>query len=387
MNSILLMFHVGQDAGYAIKPLYSVFFEMAKRLVGDSNKVHASFCKLSGKGTRGSSPDDSNVIEFDPSSNDSAQHAFIRKYVARNGIDVVFGFDQPVRQTTYRHLRKAGVRTIVSYQGAPMSSLHTGLLLKLKQLEVLLSPGSPDHYVFESRAMAETAWGGRGISKNDISIVNLGVDTDRFRPGSDGNAYVYSAFSIPLDRRVIYYSGHMSERKGIAVLVRAAMYLHDGGRDDFHFLLLGNRQGEEQRYLDMLADSLARDHVTFGGYRDDVERLLPCCYAGVIASTGWDSFTMSSLEIAACGLPLLVSDLQGLSETIAAGETGYLFRPGDHVELAGHITGLLEDVEKRNMMGEKARQRIVADFTRRQQISRLVAVMQSVTGDSDICVG
>ena len=57
---------------------------------------------------------------------------------------------------------------------------------------------------------------------------------------------------------------------------------------------------------------------------DDLSRIFPCCYAGVIASTGWDSFTVSSLEMASSGLPLVVSNLQGLSESIEADVTGFL---------------------------------------------------------------
>jgi glycosyltransferase involved in cell wall biosynthesis len=99
---------------------------------------------------------------------------------------------------------------------------------------------------------------------------------------------VHDIFTIPADRKIIYYSGHMEERKGVAVLMHAARDLYDRhGRRDFHFLILGNREGEEQRFLDMLKDTGAWDHVTFGGYRKDFEQILPGCYLGAIASTGW----------------------------------------------------------------------------------------------------
>jgi glycogen(starch) synthase len=90
---------------------------------------------------------------------------------------------------------------------------------------------------------------------------------------------------------------------------------------------------------------------------------------------------MSSLEIASCGLPLLVSRLQGLVETIEEGETGYSFTPGDHDELAMRITGLLEDPARRDRMGVRARQRILSGFTRQQQIDNLVEVVGRVIRD------
>jgi len=54
----------------------------------------------------------------------------------------------------------------------------------------------------------------------------------------------------------------------------------------------------------------------FGGYRSDLDLLQRGCYAGVIASTGWDSFARSGLEMQASGLPVLVSDLRGLREVM-----------------------------------------------------------------------
>jgi len=378
-NSILVSFHVSPDAGYAINSLITTFIRMAEKLVVDERNIHVTFPGMTGKERCDAITGVRNLVEFDPATRDPGKLDMIQTYIRKHGIEVVFGFDLPVRQASYRYMRQAGVRRIVSYQGAPMSGLNSGILLLLKRLEVMCVPGSPDHYIFESQAMAETAYRGRGVPLARTSIVHLGVDENRYRPADSLSGYAYDTFSIPRDRKIIYYSGHMEERKGVAVLVHAARDLYDRhDRRDFHFLILGNRDGEEQRFLDMLRGTEARKHVTFGGYRKDVEQILPGCYLGAIASTGWDSFTMSSLEIASCGLPLLVSRLQGLVETIEEGKTGYAFTPREHAELATHIVRLLDDSDRRDRMGACARQRILSGYTKQQQIDRLADVMQRV---------
>jgi len=379
INAILLTLHVGPDAGYAIDSLLAIFIRMAERLVDDKRNVHVAFPNMIGLERCEAISGVENIVEFDPATRDPVELEMIKTYIRKNGIDVVFGFDQPVQQISCQHMRRAGVRRIVSYQGAPMSSLNSGLKLFLKRLEVMLTFGSPDHYIFESEAMAETAYKGRGVPVARTSVVHLGVNERRFRPADGPSNYVYDALDIPRNRKIIYYSGHMEERKGVAVLVNAAKYLYENyGRRDFHFLILGNRDGEERKYLDMLNGTGSREHVTFGGYRQDVEKILPCCYLGTIASTGWDSFTMSSLEIASCGLPLLVSRLQGLVETIDDGKTGYTFTRGDHAELASLIGRLLDDPEQRDRMGARARQRVLEGYTKEQQIELLVDVMKRV---------
>jgi glycosyltransferase involved in cell wall biosynthesis len=99
---------------------------------------------------------------------------------------------------------------------------------------------------------------------------------------------------------------------------------------------------------------------------------MPGCYAAVIASTGWDSFPRSSLEMAASGLPVLVSDLAGLNETIDNGQTGLLFTPGDHIDLADKIEYLADNTETRNAYSVKGRERITNYFTQDIQRNNLL---------------
>ena len=129
----------------------------------------------------------------------------------------------------------------------------------------------------------------------------------------------------------------------------------------------------------MLTNDDTANHVTFGGYRNDIEKIMPSCYLGMIASTGWDSFTMSSLEMASSGLPLLVSNLQGLAETIDKGQTGYSFEPGNHTELSERIVTVLDDNKNRNLLGENARKRILSKFTVQQQIKNLVMLIKQIS--------
>ncbi len=379
MNTILLTLHVGPNTGYAIDSLLATFIKMARKLVIDDSNIHISFPNMIGLEQCNAISGISNLVEFDPATRDPVKLEAIKSYIREHCIDVVFGFDQPVQQVSCKYMRQAGAQWIISYQGAPMSSLNKGLRLLLKRIEVMIRIGSPDHFIFESHAMAETAYRGRGVPYEKTSVVHLGVDENRFQPAESPTNYAHDEFTIPLDRRIIYYSGHMEERKGVSVLVHAAKELYEKhGRRDFHFLILGNQDGEEQLFLNMLMNTGTKQHVTFAGYRKDVEQILPDCYIGAIASTGWDSFTMSSLEIASCGIPLLVSKLQGLVETIEENKTGHAFTPGDHEELATWIIKFLEDPEKRNRMGGNSRKRVLSYFTNQQQIINLAKAVNKV---------
>jgi glycosyltransferase involved in cell wall biosynthesis len=380
VNGFLVMIHCGANTGYAIAPLEDVFYRAALELTGeDSSRVHFSYTDLDAGWPRNLPPDFGNVQTFDFRTRDPAHLEQIATYVREHGIDAVLAFDLSPSLPVLPRLRRAGVHSIVGYYGAPMSSLNRGPKLWLKRLEVGLRQNRPDHYIFESEAMRRTATHGRGISPRCTSIVHLAVDTERFRPANEATTHAHDVFGIPHDRRIVFYSGHMEARKGVDVIMRAAQQLVvDEGRRDVHFLFVGNREREADGLLDMIRDSRVEDHVTFGGYRDDVPALQAGCYVGVIASTGWDSFPRSALEMAASGLPLVVSRLQGLVETIEDNGTGLLFTPGDHEELAQCLAALLDDPARHAAFARRARARVVREFSGERQLEALTTRLRHV---------
>ncbi|CBL45112.1 Glycosyl transferase, group 1 [gamma proteobacterium HdN1] len=380
MKAILVMIHCPSNTGYAIATLEAAFFKMAEALVGnDHSKIHFSYSDLNAGAPKSLPESFTNVIAFDPASTQPEDGERIKGYIQANQIDVVFGFDQPVRRPMYPYLRAGGVRKFISYWGAPMSSLNTGLKLLAKRVEVCLSRSGPDHYIFESKGMQQTAVYGRGIAAHNTSVTYIGIDPDQYFPEPAKKDYVYDTIQIPRDRKVFIFTGHMEERKGVRILIEAAKYLIEHQhRRDFHLLILGNINGQEARFLQMLEGSEAAQHVTFGGYRNDIKYLLKGCYAGLIASIGWDSFTCSSLEMAASGMPLIVSDLIGLNETVENGVTGFLFPTGDAQALAGKMEHLLQNQSLRNQLGEAARDRVLKKFTTAIQLANLIETVRTV---------
>jgi len=374
---ILIYIPYPSNVGYAISLLESAFFAMAREVFINHSKIHFLYQNLSGGIPKFLPPAFSNILTIDDQSCYS-KISCISNYVRQNSISILFGLDLPVRHPLYKPLRRAGLKTIISYWGAPMSDFCPFYKLFLKRIQVHLCRFKPDHYIFESKNMAKTAIYGRGISASRVSIVNLGVDTDKYTP-QNRSSYVYRIFDIPSNRRIIIYSGHMEERKGVHVIIKAAAFMvNQLQRHDIHFLFAGNKDGEEYGFYHLYKNSAAQNHITFAGYRDDLASIIPCCYVGVIASTGWDSFTVSSLEMASSGLPLVVSNLQGLPETIDAGITGLLFNTGDHLDLAFKLIKLLDDPVLYRSMSVAARNRILKNFSFDHQVQNLSNTLKAV---------
>ncbi|AZZ92986.1 glycosyltransferase [Hahella sp. KA22] len=372
MTKILILYHCEANTGYAIGSLEKVFWSMALRLAGSPDNIHLCYPGYS-NGYPGYTPEGfGNFVEFSDRQDATDKIELFASYLKENNINVIFGFDQPVSLPYYKAARLAGVSSFISYWGAPMSSINSGLKLLLKKLDVMRYRHGPDLYIFESEAMRQSAYLGRGVPEEKTALCHLGVDTEKYHPDAEDQYYAHDLFGIPRDKQLLFYSGHFEERKGVRVIAEAANIIA-AQRDDIVFILFGNRNDEAAPYQALLNEKSSKQ-VIFGGYRSDLHRVHRSCKAGIIASTGWDSFTMSSIEMQASGLPLLVSNLQGLRETIVDGETGLLFSPGSAAELAERVQTLLGKAINIKKMSQNAVSRIQSQFSTEIQIQNLTSL-------------
>lgn len=365
------MIHCAENTGYAIASLEHVFLTAAKQAGFSDDQIFMSYKTTLTK-------NNPHIVECDYLDKKSCRA--LVPLIKDSNIQTVLAFDLGFPCPVIPILKSAGVKKIISYWGASMSSINSGIKLKIKKLECLLRVNKPDVFIFESEAMRRTATHGRGIAEAATDIIYLGVDTVKFYPNYDQESYTHSTLNIPTNRKIIFYSGHMEERKGVRVIIQAAIRLIDELKvSNVHFVICGNKSNEADAYEKLLENTTARNHVTFAGYRTDISDLMRGSHIGVIASTGWDSFTMSSIEMMASGLPLIVSNLQGLSETIEHEKNGFLINPGDYQELADRISMLASQPKLANEFSLASRLRVGKLFSLDKQIEKFSTLIRKNT--------
>lgn len=368
--SLLIMIHCEQFTGYAVGVLEQVFFDAAKNAGYLEENIFWSYTKVIERNT--------NIIECQY--NNCENYSHLSDFIVQHNIKQILAFDLGYPADILPILYSSGVQDIISYWGASMSSINSGLKLAYKKIEWVLTKYKPTHFIFESEAMRLTATQGRGIPKSKTTVVALGVDTEKFTPDYQKTYYAHQELGIPTERKIIFYSGHMEERKGVRVIVQAAIELIDRlQQKNIHFVMCGNKNNEADVYNVLLENAQAKHHVTFAGYRTDIEKLMRSASVGVIASTGWDSFTMSSVEMMASGLPLIVSNLQGLGETIEHNVNGFHINPGDVQTLAQYIITLTTDAELAERFSRASRQRAELLFSRKRQTELISQLIEKKT--------
>jgi glycosyltransferase involved in cell wall biosynthesis len=369
IRNSLLLFHCGSNTGYAIASLEHVFDAAARRGLADQGDVHYGYRSLSKGRPIHLMNSSSEVLEVDYVAPQTTQNALAR-WIRSRDISHVLAFDLPIQSTLVHALRQGGVKRVVSYWGASISSIYPWYLRPLRRLQYHFAIQRPDTFIFESTGMQDGAVLGAGIPRRHTRVIRVGVDCEIFTPAA-GSRYAHAQFGIPPERKIVFFSGHMEERKGVHILIAAIRDIVMQGYRDVHLLLAGNTADDEARLRSIVSGTVADGHVTFAGYRSDMPAIQQSASLGVIASTGWDSFTMSAAELAACGVPLIVSDLPGLREAVVAGRTGAIVPAGNTRALAQSIVELLNAESIRSAMSLESRRRALSEFSKDRQIRQL----------------
>lgn len=150
---------------------------------------------------------------------------------------------------------------------------------------------------------------------------------------------------ITENTKLICMVGRFSEAKDQPTLIRAVSKLSR----DIHLILVG--EGPLISDNKKLAEELGiSDRVHFLGFRQDIPRILKTVDI-VVLSSHWEGFGLAAVEGMAAGKPVLVSNVDGLSDV--ANDAGILFGKGDFNELSYNIKSLIENKKEYNSVSKR----------------------------------
>ena len=188
------------------------------------------------------------------------------------------------------------------------------------------------------------------FARRDTVVVPNGVDTSLFSPAPrlalrDATRHRLGYYS---DDIVLLLIGNDWRNKGLPTLLEAISRLNHPS------LRLCSLAARAADFLPQVHSLHLSDRVQF--FAESSEILAFYAAADIYAAPSLeDSFNLPVLEAMACGLPVLVSRLAGISEYIADGVDGILLQdPGDSSALAGFLSLLLQKPELRRSLGENA---------------------------------
>jgi glycosyltransferase involved in cell wall biosynthesis len=208
------------------------------------------------------------------------------------------------------------------------------------------------------------------VPARKLHVLGNGVDLVRFQPRPAEASTVRQTLGVRDHQVVAGVVGRLVWEKGFAELFEAARRLRHT-RPEVVVVVVGGTDPAKAASLTQADLDLARTEagVVFLGERRDVEALYPGFDLFVLASHR-EGFPRAAMEAAACGLPVVASDIRGCRQVVDHGTTGVLVPARDAVALADAVGSLAADSALREAMGRAARVRAEQEFDERRIIAR-----------------
>ena len=204
----------------------------------------------------------------------------------------------------------------------------------------------------------------RGVPADKVSIVTNGVDPAAFASASsDAELRDRNGWS---DKTTFAYIGTVGMAAGLDVVPRAAARLRAAGREDIHFVIVGD--GAERAALEQRAEDEAPGMVTFTGLlpkaqMPSVLASVDVCLVHLRAAPLFETVLPSKMfEAAATSRPILLGVAGEAAALLEQTGAGIAFAPEDDEVLAAACERLSDDPRLRAALGAAGRAQLTPRF-------------------------
>lgn len=207
----------------------------------------------------------------------------------------------------------------------------------------------------------------------DFFIQNhLVSDNYAMLPGSGCNLDQHAFVPMPTDEVTRFiFIGRVMKLKGIDEYLKCAEMIK-AKYPNAEFLIAG--WNEEETYVDIVRDYEERGIVKYIGFQKNIDEWIEKCHCTILPSHGGEGVPNVLLESAATGRACIASRINGSSDVVDDGVTGYLFTPGNAEELAEKVEQFLTlTPEQRAEMGVQGRAKVEREFDRNIVINAYLA--------------
>lgn len=219
-----------------------------------------------------------------------------------------------------------------------------------------------DRVVGVGAAVRQALIENEGLPPDRVEVLHNGIGVDEFaKPGDRTSArQVFGAavedFVIIQVARLDYLKDHQTAVRSFAHVVSQ--------RPNARFVLVGD--GPERETIEAEARaSGVHERMTFLGIRHDVPGLLAGADVFLLTSVS-EGIPLTVLEAMAAGLPVVGTDVGGMSEVVVTDETGLLVPAKDVVAVATAVLKIAADRELARRFGEAGQRRVRQHFDEAQ---------------------
>ena len=232
-----------------------------------------------------------------------------------------------------------------------------------------------DAYVGVSPELAALAREVHDCAPARISVIENGIDLERFRADPEARLRTRAALGIP-ERAVVFGSvGRLAVEKDYPMLIRAAAPLLG---EETRLMIVGD--GDDLPAIRGEISRLGLERfVILPGATAEVPRYMAALDVFVLSSR-MEGLPLVSLEAMAFGLPIVATAVGGLPALITDGVTGYLVPPRDEVSMREKLRGLREGLADTGAVAARGRDHVRQRYSRESMLASYQTLYERALG-------
>ncbi len=298
----------------------------------------------------------------------------LRRIIKRESPDIINNFT--IKCVLYGSIAAKGIKAVHTVNSV------TGLGFIFYSKNIFLKIIRPILFLFFRTAIKDTAlifqneddrdlFAGKGMigSSPVFLIQGSGVDTKKFTPRHNNNL-----------QPIVLLSARLIWSKGIKIYLDAARRFAQRGAK-VKFTIAGRLDpGNPESLTEIDLEKIRGEGIIdLWGWREDMQNVYTQADIVCLPSFG-EGLPRSLMEAAACGRPLVATDVPGCRELVNNGSNGYLFTPDDLDDLVKKLDTLISDPKLRQRMGKNGRTLVEKQFSSNVIVNKTLQVYNQISG-------
>jgi glycosyltransferase involved in cell wall biosynthesis len=221
-----------------------------------------------------------------------------------------------------------------------------------------------DGIITNTLSIKEIYEGYEWFPENFIHVIYNGVEI----PDNFKRIDLYERYNLPSDHKIIFSSGRLDYQKGFDLLIDVAVRAKE---ENLNWQIIVAGKGKLKSDLQSLAERKGvSEAIHFIGFTDEIPGHLDASDVFVLPSR-YEGMPNALLESMVIGKASVATDINGASELIEDGISGFLVESENTDQIFTKIKLLLHDHDLRKSMGDQAKKRVVRNFTINQMVDNL----------------
>ena len=201
------------------------------------------------------------------------------------------------------------------------------------------------------------------MAKHKVHRLYNGIDLKRFKSydNIDDKKFILSDLNICDDELVVSFIGQLATEKGIHLCLNVIDRLLKNHKK-FHFLIVGD--GNKKSLVNYFyQNNTDKKYIHVLGSRSDVDDILRVTDVLLVPSLWGEAFGLTAAEGIASSVPVIASNIGGITEIVKDNYNGLLIKVDSEKELEDSIKYLLDSPDVRSQMGLNGRSHAVENFS------------------------